>query len=285
MHFLDKSEYMPHAPDEPGTVRVNHDAAGCSGTSKSLKITRTDDDRVVAKCYRCGGFGSSAGTMAAYSAFARAVHGSRRVVRVGNKVELPHDFDQNVGNMPAVVRQKLYKGGVTQADVVTYGMGWSKYWERFVIPVFRDGEMKGFVARYFGDDKEAPRFITRYKEDSSLWTYLPTRGTPVGDVCAIVEDMWSGIRVSKFCPAFVLLGTELDDKGLDYVTDKHNDFIIFLDDDNNTVKKKAVQIRDRLTFMGKRAIIMHSDGKDPKEYTDTELKQIIEDNLKCITKS
>ena len=52
--FLKTEEYLPHALPRKGTVRVNHDAPGCSGDSRSLKVTTDEYGNVSAKCFRCG---------------------------------------------------------------------------------------------------------------------------------------------------------------------------------------------------------------------------------------
>jgi len=277
---LHKSEWLNLAPDDPGTVRVNHESTSCTGSSKSMKITRTDDDRVFAKCYRCGGFGSHNGGLSGYGSFARAT--SNRTPTTGTDLTLPSDFCSDIRKMPVEVKVKLNQAFITQDHVTKYGMGWSEKWQRFIMPVYRDGEVKGIIARYFGNE-DLPRFITRYKDDSDLWTYInPSSVNLCRDAAVIVEDLWSAIRVSKFCPSVALLGTEIGDKCLDHVSNCHDKFAIFLDDDNLMVKKKAMEIKDRLTMMGKRVNIILSGGKDPKEYTDEELQDILKETIDAL---
>ena len=278
MSFLDKEDYLPQAPMESGSVRVNHSSPMCNGSSKSLKITREDDGTVKAKCYRCGQFGSERGRLSKYGSYAKRVSSS--TLAIPRKLLLPKDFTSDISEMPAVIRAKLSSYSIEITDILKYGLGWSKSWERFIFPVYRDGGMVGFQAKYFYDDSQ-PKYITRYKHDGDLWLYLPSRSATPIDGCAIVEDMFSGIRCAEFTDACVLFGTEMGAKCLDHVANSHKSkYVVFLDDDNNTVKKKAIKIRDSLTMVGRHATIFHSDCIDPKEYDKTSLKDILEDTLR-----
>lgn len=275
MHRLPDSEWLPFAPDEPGTVRVNHSSSDCSGSSKSLKITRTEDDRLYSKCYRCGGFGSSAGRLAAVSSVAKRV--AKRTATVGRDVSLPSDFSSNISKMPPNVRAKLHEYKVKQSDMDQYHIGWSKRFQRLIIPVFRGGTTVGWQGRYYGDDLEQPKYITRYKDDGDLWA--PTFDlTKVGHV-VLVEDFFSAIRVSKYCPAIALLGTEMGDKCLDYVGKSYERALIWTDYDSADVRKKGIKIKDKLTLVGVDASIYigdTTDPKDPKELSDTEIEEVLD---------
>ena len=275
--FLSKDDYLALAPEEAGTVRVNHDSGLCSGSSKSLKITRTDDDRVIAKCYRCGLFGSYAGRLSEYGSYAKRV--SSTTLTIPRKLLLPKDFSSDISAMPVTVRAKLNSYSITNREITEYGLGWSKQWNRFIFPVYRDHDMVGFQARWYdGDDQ--PKYITRYKDDGDLWVYLPSRSKTPIDGCVVVEDMFSGIRCAEFTDACVLFGVDMGAKCLDHVATVHKKkVLVFLDDDNPTVKRKAVAIRDSLTMVGQPAIIYHSDCIDPKEHNQADLFTLLTDQL------
>jgi len=53
----------------------------------------------------------------------------------------------------------------------------------------------------------------------------------------------------------------------------YEEYVIFLDDDNADVRRQELILKNRLDVFGK-ARIIHTD-KDPKEYTDQELKEIL----------
>ena len=150
-----------------------------------------------------------------------------------------------------------------------------------IFPVWKDGELQGFQARYYGTD-DLPKYITRYKNDSSLYVYVGADNPDDRDAgVVVVEDFFSAIRCSRIRNAVAILGTEMSDKCLDQVANSNDRVAIMLDDDNLTVKQKAVVIRDRLTMVGVSGIIIvktpkGKEPKDPKEHTPKELRDILE---------
>lgn len=271
MKRLPKSEWEPFAPDEPGVVRINHVSPSCSGTSKSLRITRTDDDRIYAKCYRCGGFGSSGGRLSSVPKVAKRL--ARHASTGGEPIKFPTDFSIRISDMPAIVRMKLHKWGIVQMDCDRWKMGWSDKLDRFIIPVWRDGEMIGYQARYYGDDTSQPKYITRYKDSPDLWV-------DINHTChkkvVIVEDMFSAIRVSRFCPALALLGLEMSDSCLSHICNNYDSALVWTDYDSPAVRKKGIVIKERLTMVGVDGNVLIGKGiTDPKNLTDSEIKDIL----------
>lgn len=280
MRRLHVTEYEKYAPDEPGSVRVNHDTHYCSGSSQSLRVTRTEDDRIIAKCYRCGGFGSTGGSLSAVPAIARWKHSHSKVNAKVNTVYLPSDFTNQIVDMPTTIRSMLYTYLITQKLVSDYGLGWSEKVNRFYFPVYRGGELLGYQARYYGDDSTFPKYITRYKEHGDLWKDIKHYGTNYTEGCVIVEDMFSAIRCAEWSNSIALLGSSMGDKCFDHAVNCYDKFLIFLDDDNVKVKNQAIQIRERLTMVGKDATIFTSGGTDPKEFSRGDLQMIIVNNLR-----
>lgn len=276
MPYLPKNEWLPYAPDEPGSVRINHNSPTCSGSSKSLKITRTEDDRIFAKCYRCGGFASTAGRLSSVPAVAKRLAG--RFGKTSRPITLPSDFTNEISRMPAVVRSKVYKYGIRQSDFNTFNIGWSEDMQRVVIPVYRDSDLAGWQARYYGSDVTFPKYITSYKDSGDLWIGIsdPAMGNlPL----VIVEDMFSAIRVSKYCPTLAMLGTELSDSALAW-TSGFDQALVWTDYDSPGVRKKGLKVKDRLTMVGVDAMIrLSGEAKDPKEYTDTEILDTLKEYL------
>lgn len=265
---LPQAEWLPFAPDEPGSVRINHVSPICKGSSDSLKITRTDDDRVYAKCYRCGGFGSMAGRMAAVGSLAKRLHTSHAAIP--REVKLPSDMTQEFMEFPVKVRSHMHKCGITQPHIYRYGMGWSEKWERFIFPVYRGSDLEGFQAKYFGKE-EAPKYITRYKTSGDLYQVFPSRSPTDDKLCVVVEDMLSAVRVAEQYNSVCMFGTEMSDKCLEQIVNDYERAVIWTDYDNFTVRKKGAQIRRRLTSLGIDAKILAS-VVDPKHYSDSEIQ-------------
>lgn len=269
-------EFVPYAPDSPGVVRINHNTSTCSGTSNSLKITRSEDGTVYAKCFRCGGIGRFSDSVSKYAKVKRKALGVSGKV---NQVYMPSDLKVKIGEMPVVVRTKLSQYSLTQKDIDTFGLGWSQRYNRFIIPVYRSGELVGWQGRCYDDHSKEPKYITKYKDSGDLYAYILCTGSIVGDgVCVVVEDMLSGIRVARHANALVCFGSNISDSGILRSYPDNSKYLIFLDDDNRTVKLNQLDIKNRLTALGKDATIIAGVGKDPKELPDSELRTIILSN-------
>lgn len=262
MKILPKDDYLPYAPDHTSTVRINHDTASCSGSSKSLKITRNPDGSVSAKCYRCHSWGKHAQGLSKYSKAAKAL-GKPCNIKV-QQVYLPHDCSGDVTEWPVLVRAKLNEYWITQDDIKHYQIGWSSEFKRLIFPVYHDGNLVGWQGRSY--DEGVPKYITRYKDMSDLFTYLPARDTVNLDRgCVIVEDFFSGIRVARHANALVMLGADVGDKAFCNLIRSDSKFLIFNDWDNRIVKMKAIELKNRLTAAGKPSSIITSAAGDPKE--------------------
>jgi len=51
--------------------------------------------------------------------------------------------------------------------------------------------------------------------------------------------------------------------------------VVFLDDDNREVKRKALEAKRKLELIVPKVTVYHSGGTDPKETSDSELKRIL----------
>lgn len=274
MKRLALNEFIEYAPEEPGMVRVNHNSLDCAGDSKSMRVTRADDGVVYAKCYRCGGMGRYAEGESKYSAYSKAKKSKKVYSGKVNNLSLPHDFSMDLSKFPLKVKSKLYRYFIHEEDIKEYGIGWSEKLNRLILPVYYEGELVGWQGRSYVDGEV--KYITKYKQDSDLFVYIPCKDE--SKHCAIVEDMFSCIRVSKYVNGLALLGNSISDKALLKVIKKNDKFLVYLDHDNRQVIMNTIQIRERLHLLGKYAKVISSEV-DPKELTPPSLKSLLLDSL------
>jgi hypothetical protein len=246
-----------------------------------MKVERHEDGSVSAKCYRCGGWGR---TKEKYgSAMKAAIKRTKSMVySLPFTVEWPDDTTFDLSEFNRKARAKLYKCDITQKDVLAFDLGWSPRYERMFIPVHDvdDGELIGMQGRYYGDDPSYPRHITRYNRDSDLFAFLYPPYCGAEGPVVVVEDYLSGIRVARDAPVsmvVVLFGTEMGAKCLNRVANVPvSPIIVFLDDDNDTVKRKQILLKEKLEMVGRSDVVIHhSESKDPKDFTRDELCGII----------
>lgn len=266
------NDIMPYAPDDEGVVRINHDTHYCNGDSKSLLIRRKDDGSVYAKCYRCGRWGSYRDERLRYQSFKNKMsgNGAGGPYIVGDSVRLPAGT-RTLRDFSPEAKVHARKSGITQGDIDKFGILWSDFHERVIFPVYRDGELIGFQARSY---TEQPKYWTKAGRDRDLWQFFPHNSDTPNDWCVVVEDFYSAIRCIPHMNSFALLGNNISDKGLDFISSKCNNFLIFLDNDQPDVKRNARSINERLTLMGKHSSIV-TVTLDPKYHSEEALDKLL----------
>jgi len=275
MKRLDKEEFVPYAPEEEGFVRVNHSSSTCHGDSMSMKVERKDDGYIIARCYRCGGFGRYREASHRYYSAEKAIktrnNGSSARSKVVNDVTIPRGSTGVVGEWGIEARTRFSSYGYDQHIASRYGIVWNDFYKRLIIPVYRNGELVAWQGRSY--EKDEIKYITRCKDPADLWIYIP-HDSGTSDVCTVVEDVFSAIKVSYVTNSLALLGNNISYGALDFATDKCDKFLIFLDNDGSNVIKNSFEINQTLTFMGKDSKII-GNPIDPKELSIPELEVIL----------
>lgn len=262
---------------EGESVRINHDTEYCEGSSKSLIIKRNEEDGLLyAKCYRCGCYSKSRAVSAAsLKSKLLGEEGSDGHTDIERDNQLPDRCTSDINRWPSHAKAWVWKAGITDGEINDIPIYYSDAILRCVLPVYDMGRnLVSYQTRRVFREDTAPKYIT-YGDNSSIIQF----GDSNGELLVIVEDYLSGVRVGRHTPCLVLNGTSLQGHHLKWILYKgYTKFLLFLDDDNATVKKNQVKIKQTLDMIGN-CMIYHSNGKDPKEHTDTELKEIIDGSL------
>lgn len=273
---LSKGEFVDHAPDNPGTVRVNHKSDYCSGDSKSLIVTRKDDGSIDAHCFRCGGAGYLGSQRVFYQPPAQKTELPARF----RESRVPEDAEWQYGAFPQVVHTWLKKGGISSVIAEKEGFLWVESRQQLFIPVLQHGISPygsielGHVLRGF-DPKS---YLTRTKDKDrfyGLYRAFQRHSEQVGrttDKIVLVEDVISGLRCGEICDTIALLGTYLRPSALSrIVEDGYKEAVIFLDGDNPTVMMESRKLAKRLPIPAR----IVETGRDPKSYPKHELEKLI----------
>ncbi len=264
MPKLNPNEYVPFAPDTSGTRRrINHSSDNCDGDSQSLSIWRNEDDSVGAKCYRCGATGR---TGSKPSMFKKSPETKR--LR-----EVPKDISSQFEDMPAEAATYLNSKGISETIAFHYGVGWSQSANGLVFPVHNELHHDGCQVKFF-EGKQ--RYTTIHNGRRELmFSHLEAGSYDI----VIVEDLLSAIRIVEspigkgMYDAFALLGSELNDQGLAQLLKYGENFIVWLDNDNDIVCNKAKKLYHRLSLFGKAQLV--KDQCEPKDITDDQIVDII----------
>lgn len=203
----------------------------------------------------------------------------------GISLSLPRDASRNIrGWSSPHPKLWLTRHGIKVDTLKDFEIYWSEKMGALIFPQRNLGELVGYQYRYFPPKPDTPKYLTKTKvgfnrKNNHLDVIYPYSIPVEARKIILVEDYISAIRVSSLgynvCP---LWGSQLHDGQLKYLLQNYNEFVIMLDNDNSQVKKKQRRIRDRLEAHGTKVKLYLLD-KDPKEYSDEELNNLLIGNL------
>lgn len=277
MEWLPKEDYLDVGESlaEGHQTRINHNAIDCSGNSASLKIERQQNGDISAYCFRCGrrGFHRAAPSLASLKA---RISNEGHTEDTDGTIREPQNLVRAFQRWPVEARVWINRARVTEEEVEHYGLAYEPNTGRVIIPWYDgDGNLVQYQSRRVSDADPKPKYLT-YRKDNDVPAVLLTDNCICDSTrLIIVEDFLSGVRVGRFVPTLVLMGTKLQGYHLrEIVYRGYDEFVIWLDDDNVQVKKAQLQIKKSLDKVGK-ALIYHGNGVDPKELSDDGILEIL----------
>lgn len=269
--------------DAPWLAKAKTLAAG-----QSTKIVCCSDDRsmIVSNgrrgysgyCFRCG-----ASPFEAHGEFSIQMIAQRKrelELIEERDVRLPKDFTLDIPTAHAIW---LFKAGIDGDLARKYGIGYSKYLDRVIFPVYMDGELVAYTARArFGK----PKYIEKARDSNTIFVADPTlRLTSYSDFSGpdivLVEDNLSAIRVGRVARHVVsLMGTSCNEVQLSAVFSRGGlqlareaSIAVWLDPDAAGIKATR-QIERALLLRGHRVRSITSD-LDPKYYSYRQIKEYL----------
>ena len=272
MSRLNKADYLSHAEDVGVGEQIHVNHTNCSAgedTKRRLYIRRTDDGSIVAYCHHCSQSGYYREDERRYRTLESTFGSSQTITK--RSVQLPRDSQSDTGAWPPKAKVWLYRYGITDEEIKRHGIVYSNDLGRVILPVYNGGNLVGYQARQIFDDGKE-KYLTQTTDPSRMVWY--TSNTTSSSAVCFCEDILSAIRVGRRMSSCALLGTNLKDEVLNQIISKHDEFYIFLDDDNRQVVMSQIALKNKLELFGTVHLIK-GVGKDPKECTDTELQEIL----------
>ena len=269
MRFLKHKEFLPFAPS-CGTIRVNHDTAECGGDSKSMIIEVKDDDSIFAYCHRCSKSGSY---NSPYYKGQKAGAGSTpRAISVGRtqRAEGYTRASRHLEDWTSEARVFILACGLSQVEVIANDIRYDKEIDGIYLSVLNPTGSAGYILRRF--NYSGPKYINDF--DAGVPKCHVSRPSHDSKLVVLTEDILSAIKVGRHFNAVSILGTNCDPLTLNWLIRNYDEFVIFLDDDNNIVKKAQRVLKNTFSMVGK-ARIISGVGKDPKHLTNQEILETI----------
>lgn len=296
--YLSSSEIMEYVRPlnlEIGdTRRFNHRGCATSSLSNSLQIWRTKDG-YNAWCFKCNksgrvtttsvpirineGSGTSLNEKLGLLCHHLGEDGSRPrdYGREGDaslsgaaprRVRVPRDTAYRKGSFPSWARDLLDEAGISGREVEENKLGYSAYLDRLILPVVSldDGAACGYIAR--GPVGSTPKYTNYYKGRA---TFVVKQNNP--SVVCVVEDVLSAVKCGRYCTTYALLTTTASPALMKKLYE-YPKVIIFLDNDNEQVRKNQRKLYKDLSLLVPCVILVKGD-RDPKHLSDEELKEIL----------
>lgn len=162
----------------------------------------------------------------------------------------------------------LRKYGISDIEIKHYGLCWNRRTSSLVFPIFNPGKkLVYYQERYFGPDKDKPKYITRGSKTQQVM-FIINNNFP--DTVVLVEDFVSAIKVSRYCTACPLLGSNINSRASKWVAERFKRVRLWLDMDKAV---ESLRERSKLPVADTRIVLT---PLDPKEYSTGEIIKILE---------
>ena len=296
--YLTSSEIMKYVRplnlEVGGTRRFNHEGCATSSQSNSLQIWRTKDG-FNAWCFKCNKSGRVTTTPVSvhipegsgraldeklgqlreytgedgslYGGLGRADHASLGGT-APKRFRVPRDTTYRTSTFPRWGRELLDNCGISGREVEENHLGYSAYLDRIILPVvsLEDGVPSGYIAR--GPAGSTPKYTNYYKGRA---TFVVKQNNP--SIVCVVEDVLSAVKCGRYCTTYALLTTTAS-PGLMKKLYEYPKVIIFLDNDNEQVRKNQRKLYKDLSLLVPCVILVKQD-RDPKHLSDAALKELL----------
>lgn len=198
-------------------------------------------------------------------------------------VQLPRDFSTEIPTDEAVW---LFKAGISSEIAKYYGIGWSAYLGRVIVPVYENGELVAYTARL---QHGKPKYIEK-SVDPGGCVFVASRSLLLpsyrdwalasGPDAVLVEDNLSAIRVGRVAKHVVsLMGTSANAKQLAKALGNHTGLrpdamgtvAVWLDPDKpgRTASSKLCEALRLLGYEVREVL----SARDPKLYANRTIKE------------
>lgn len=295
---LPYDDFVPFAPDGPGEqIKVHHCRPGKD--NDRLYIRRNEDGSIVANCFHCGLSGYRSDKWAAKRLHKRSKGRDGSTSR--KRLTLPSDFTTDWTEWHPHARAWVRRYGIESDELVSNSVGYSESLGSVVLPVF--GEAGNLVSYQFrpvvrrtsekarkGTDtngsRTPPKYVSRCQQGRKggidVFVARPSwTGRTVSDerpsTCVVTEDVLSSIKVSRVpgCVGVAIMGSHVKQEQALKIAKLADNVAVFLDNDNAQVRNNQRKAAKLLGPLVSRNVRVIEADKDPKEHTESELRELL----------
>jgi len=187
-------------------------------------------------------------------------------------ITLPYDADFNYTSIPEKSKayQWIQQYEITDEELSDYNILYSLSRQQLIFPIYdEDSNLLAWQARNFAETAK-----TKYFSQGPIHDLIYICGEEIGsDTIILVEDLISAIKIGRSYPCMPLWGSEASKPLITRLKGMFKTVLVWLDSDK---WKNAIKISKSCQIYGLKAAAIYSE-KDPKKYTDIEIKKYIED--------
>lgn len=189
---------------------------------------------------------------------------NKSLIKIDNSMK---EQDIEIGNIPNEAKLWLLKLGINDEIIKKRNIKWSVNYERIVFYYYDFSWLRTL------DKTRKDKWLFKGERNDRMY-WLDNIKNVFTDNLVITEDVISCIRVSEHCDCVALGGTNVYNKNLPNILNNYKQILVWLDGDE-AGRKAAEQFRKRYKLTHNIKII--KTLKDPKEFTDNEIKDILND--------
>ncbi len=180
--------------------------------------------------------------------------------------------EQYTRTIPPLPLAWLRSYSITDDEIHHYNICYDTTKERLIFPILDGSKTVGYSSRYFGLDPTHTRYINKLYRAG----YYPIMGGHADQILTLVEDYVSAIKVGRHYNCIPLLGSFIPLVLILKLINLSSCVRIWLDRDKaSDAIKYAMRTRQYIPNCG--TIITE---KDPKDYTNKEITEIVSGTLK-----
>jgi len=232
----------------------------CCGKNRDAVISN-DKQGYSVHCFKCG----YSDRHTVHNRTLEQLRCLEELNRQPDPVEIPEDFTSVI---PVQHRTWLYKAGITHAEYLQAGIGWSDHLQRIIIPLYGDsGELLYFQCRAVHKG-QLPKYKNPPVEKATL---LYKVNHPDYSRVVVTEDILSALKVGRHTHAVSILGTKTSDEQAAYLSE-FKLVSYWLDPDKAGLEgaRKGCKQLSLVT----NTEVLHS-SKDPKNLSDRVIRKIL----------
>lgn len=189
-------------------------------------------------------------------------------------IRIPRDFTFDIPTQAAW----FLKYGISFDDAEHYNFGYSKFFDRVIIPVWDEADVLRAVQMRDYTGKNPPKWLSSSVKGKPATYYThPLTDNPM---IVVTEDIISAIKVGKVTPAISIVGSDIGDIRASQYVARWSKIVIWLDGDK-AGRLGAIDMEKQLLLQGATEVYRVRTPLDPKCYSLTEIKNFIQEEAKC----